>query len=54
MKSEVFENMKALGLLVLAVFGGVFGGIFGGMIFVSVMDIVFGNGETAIKIWSNL
>ena len=54
MKSETIENGKAIGLLVLCVVGGIFGGIFGAGAFMTVIDFLFGNGETTRDFWTNL
>lgn len=48
------ENFKAISLLLITVAAGIFGGIFGGLIFGSALDLIFGTGETAAAVWSNL
>ena len=54
MKSEALENGKAIGMLALCIVAGIFGGIFGAGAFVTVIDFLFGNGETAREFWTNL
>jgi hypothetical protein len=54
MKDEVLENGKAIGMLALCIVAGIFGGIFSAGAFVTVIDFLFGNGETAREFWTNL
>jgi hypothetical protein len=54
MRDEVLENGKAIGMLTLCIVVGIFGGIFSAGAFVTVIDFLFGNGETAREFWTNL